>query len=214
MTGNFLDRWSRLKRETAQEAKPQPQEPDVAQPSALTAEKIEELVKSLPDVTTLTQDSDFSVFMQSWVPQDLRRDALRRLWTVEKSVLEHVPLADYALDYNTPGMAPGYGPMIASADMVAQVARMMGKAAFAKAETEAADAQPSAPSDAIDDSAASETDGHVPETEEATIESVLDESRIAMIQVDQGAAAAVREDAVQPSSFIPARRRHGAASPR
>ncbi|MGL5734488.1 MAG: DUF3306 domain-containing protein, partial [Beijerinckiaceae bacterium] len=139
MTGNFFDRWSRRKTESAKSEAtktdalklPPSDAQDVALPDQanppLTAQDIEELIARLPDVATLTAESDFTAFMQPWVPADLKQNALRKLWTVDKSVLEHVPLADYALDYNTPGAAPGYGSIVTTAEMIADVARIVGK---------------------------------------------------------------------------------------
>jgi hypothetical protein len=64
----FLARWSRLKRE--QRAEPAP--PDSA-PANVPQ-------KPLPPVESLTPESDFSVFMQPNVGEDLRRMALKKLF--------------------------------------------------------------------------------------------------------------------------------------
>ncbi|MGL4322793.1 MAG: DUF3306 domain-containing protein [Beijerinckiaceae bacterium] len=230
MTGNFFDRWSRRKREAEESDKALPSNtavqgvPDTAaiadgetEPalpaSRHSQESIQELIASLPDVTALTHESDVSVFMQGWVPEDMRRDALRKLWTVDKSVLEHVPLADYALDYNTPGAAPGYGTITTTADMVAAVAKMMGKAAFP--EPEAPADMPSAERDSDADRADTESaavlagapiknscaDGSLPH-EDAVELPVVTEPR------------AVREVSVEEVTFVGLHRRHGSAAPR
>jgi len=46
------------------------------------------------DASTLTIDSDFTVFMGKGVPEDVRRAALRRLW-----VLMKLPVSCYELCY-------------------------------------------------------------------------------------------------------------------
>jgi hypothetical protein len=66
---NFLGRWSRLKREQAQEASlPQQQEP--ADPP-----------RELPPVDKLTPESEFAGFMHPKVEDALRRAALRKLFS-------------------------------------------------------------------------------------------------------------------------------------
>lgn len=218
MTGHFLERWSKLKRETAaKEGSGEDGAQNASPPLQLTAEHIQDLIESLPDLATLSNESDFSVFMQAWVPEDLRRDALRRLWTVDKSVLEHVPLADYALDYNTPGAAPGYGPIVTTAEMVADVARMMGKAAFPEkqAESDGEAPAPAAHAEGVPEPL-------TPQAETASKdggEKKLDRPELVAAPMplrhdSDSDFAAVREDIEAADAFIPARRRHGAAAPR
>jgi hypothetical protein len=46
------------------------------------------------------------------VPEALRRQALRALWSADPAIRDFVsPALDYAYDYNAPGGAPGYGPL-------------------------------------------------------------------------------------------------------
>lgn len=215
MTGNFLERWSRRKRENAADH-PTPAT-GAPEPSTLTAEDIQELIKSLPDISTLSHESDFSVFMNGWVPEDLRREALRRLWTVDKSVLEHVPLADYALDYNTPGAAPGYGLMTASADMIADVARMMGKAAFPEPAPDSA--QPDAWSADVMDSHGAEPvtpqdDGMTALAKNNTDDVSEADDKLPIGDHPHDRDVALREHVEEVQPFVPVRRRHGAAAPR
>ncbi len=116
----FLSRWSRRKRdvtmappapvptEPVPEAKPdgRPKDPE-------TGEIIDqELVNSLPDIATLQPGADLSAFMRKGVPEALRRQALRALWSADPAIRDFVsPALDYAYDYNAPGGAPGYGPL-------------------------------------------------------------------------------------------------------
>jgi len=70
----FLSRWSRLKRETAEAPPPAPVE----------AEKLatdDEPLPQLPPVDSLTKDSDYKVFFQPKVSEDLRRAALKKLFS-------------------------------------------------------------------------------------------------------------------------------------
>lgn len=73
----FLARWSQRKlaaRRAAAEPERQPVPPEPEEPP------LPEL--KLPDLGTLTAESDFRPFLQAGVPADLRREALRKLWRV------------------------------------------------------------------------------------------------------------------------------------
>jgi hypothetical protein len=123
----FLSRWSRRKLERSAGAQPTPDSPGPAaatppdQPDDRprdpeTGEPIdEELVANLPSLEELRDGADVSGFMRKGVPEALRRDALRALWTSDPTISSYVsPALDYAYDYNAPGGAPGYGPLTES----------------------------------------------------------------------------------------------------
>jgi hypothetical protein len=115
----FLSRWSRRKRAVAAEAPapvlptpaPVTPEPDDRPRDPETGEPIDtDWVATLPDVASLKPGDDLSAFMRRGVPEALRRQALRTLWTTDPAIRDYVsPALDYAYDYNTPGGAPGYG---------------------------------------------------------------------------------------------------------
>ena len=104
----FLDRWSRRKRgeaspgaldsETAA-VEPESQEsqesPDTGDP---------EVVAKLPDLDSLTEDSDFTAFLQDGVPEVIRRKALRRLWRLNPIFANLDGLNDYDEDYSALGI--------------------------------------------------------------------------------------------------------------
>ncbi len=117
----FLERWSRRKR-AATEAPPaapveapapevpeddeRPRDPETGEPID------EELVASLPRIEEIEPGGDVSAFMRRGVPEALRREALRAMWTTDPAIRDFVsPALDYAYDYNAPGGAPGYGPL-------------------------------------------------------------------------------------------------------
>ena len=91
----FLARWSRRKLAArdaelpAPVAEAPPAAPEPEQPP-LPDDKLE-----LPDLDTLTGDSDFKPFLQAGVPTNLRRDALRRLWRVNPIINSLDGLDDY-----------------------------------------------------------------------------------------------------------------------
>src|SRR4029453_15977614 len=54
-----------------------------------------EVELELPDLDTLTGNSDFKPFLQAGVPTNLRREALRRLWRVNPIINSLDGLDDY-----------------------------------------------------------------------------------------------------------------------
>ncbi len=117
MSGGFLSRWARLKAETqtpdaapdlgapevAPEVVEQPEASDVpAAPEEAVAEQEEPFDPAdLPDVDSLTAESDYSMFMDARVPEDLRNSALRKLWTSDPVYAVRDGLNDYDEDYRT-----------------------------------------------------------------------------------------------------------------
>lgn len=110
---SFLERWARRKqrlREHKEEApgdQPEPVESaargqaveapagEVSPSSAKTIDP-----KDLPDIDSLTADSDFTAFLQEGVPEALRRQALRRLWRSNPVLANLDGLIDYGEDYS------------------------------------------------------------------------------------------------------------------
>jgi len=75
----FLARWSRLKQaERDKASRPDPASPDPA--AADSPEPPADPLEDLPALETLTKDSDFRAFMRPGVPEELRNQALRKLW--------------------------------------------------------------------------------------------------------------------------------------
>jgi hypothetical protein len=73
----FLGRWSRLKTD-ARETQAQP---PADAPLPVEAKQADEMPPELPAVDTLTMDSDFRGFLHPKVDEDLRRSALRKLFS-------------------------------------------------------------------------------------------------------------------------------------
>ena len=117
---SFLSRWSRLKRKEADPPEPAPpQSPEPASelvpdssagPAAEGADDAmpgAEAVPDLPPVDSLTAESDFTPFLRAGVPEDLHRQALRKLWTSDPVFANDDGLKDYADDYT--GLFKGAG---------------------------------------------------------------------------------------------------------
>lgn len=64
-----------------------------------TAEPV--LALNLPDIATLTVESDFSVFLGAGVPDDVHRQAMRALWKSDPLFTVHDGLTDYNENYQT-----------------------------------------------------------------------------------------------------------------
>ena len=111
----FLSRWAKLKAEsragTLVEEPGVPEAPEVSEVSeevqvaglSDAEADVEELPEDHPavgiDIETLNADSDFSVFMHEKVPQAIRRQALRRLWSSDPIYANLDGLNDYDEDF-------------------------------------------------------------------------------------------------------------------
>lgn len=112
----FLSRWSERKRDSQQAPEeadplentaavdsgaPRDSSSDAAAP---TAEEPAFNIDDLPDVDSLEEGADFSVFMHEKVPEALRRRALRRLWRVDPAFSFLDGMNDYDEDYTDAAM--------------------------------------------------------------------------------------------------------------
>ncbi len=108
----FVERWSRRKRTARRPRAEEGHADQTAQAPAAAAPEVEpsagppskaagdsEVVAGLPDLDSLDDTSDFSVFLKEGVPDVIRRKALRKLWRINP-VLAHLDgLDDYDDDY-------------------------------------------------------------------------------------------------------------------
>jgi hypothetical protein len=118
----FLSRWSRRKVEAEtrprdEQAPPPPMTegteelpsqvppPDRAEERPAEAPPItEEEPLDLPDIDSLTKESDYTVFLKEKVPAALRKQALRKLWLSDPVLANLDGLNDYDEDYSTPAI--------------------------------------------------------------------------------------------------------------
>lgn len=110
----FLARWARRKEAARQghdapEAKgpaPSPAaEPDSSASADVMADEMAdtEVLESLPDIDSLTLESDFTLFLRRGVPEALRRKALRKLWRLDPVFANLDGLNNYDEDYTKLG---------------------------------------------------------------------------------------------------------------
>lgn len=110
MTGDDegpLARWSRRKQAArAPEATPAPREGEA--PPAIVEETLPP--EALPSLDDLTVGSDLAAFLRKGVPEALKRAALRKMWSLDPAIRDHIGLSENAWDFNDPASIPGFGP--------------------------------------------------------------------------------------------------------
>jgi hypothetical protein len=109
----FLRRWSRLKR--------QGEPPDVPEPV------VEEEIAVPPPADTIPLE-EIGAWLSKRLPEGWREVALRRVWSADAAIRDHVGLADYAWDFTVPDGVPGWGPLTAADDLARLLARAIGEA--------------------------------------------------------------------------------------
>lgn len=169
---NFLSRWSRRKRDTANENaqpdkpaatgpdKPAEPGPDATlavagtTPAAASAPEFD--LTKLPSLDSIGANTDIRVFLQPGVPSALKHAALRRAWSADPAIRDYIGPADYAWDFTDPKAMPGFGDLGPDVDvkkLVAEVFRGMAPEGESPADTPApapSSAQPARLSDKSD----------------------------------------------------------------
>lgn len=111
----FLGRWSRLKRERAavEDRRDQPEQEGEAADAEMVPAPAADIPSDeraegdgepldLPPIDSLGKDSDFTVFMKEGVPEELRRQALRKLWLTDPVLANLDGLLEYGEDFSEP----------------------------------------------------------------------------------------------------------------
>jgi Protein of unknown function (DUF3306) len=140
---NFVARWARLKRNAdprrrakgitdtqlstrdvsisgAEAANSQPQ--NVA---ATTDELFDPA--GLPSIEAITANTDIRGFLQSRVPAELTRAALRQTWASDPAIRDFIGIAENQWDFNDPNAIPGFGPSQEQACVPALLAQALGR---------------------------------------------------------------------------------------
>jgi Protein of unknown function (DUF3306) len=116
--GNFIQRWARLKRisDSAHEIERVSAKAEVTatQPGAEEAPDQAFDPASLPSLEQIAADTDIGAFLQSGVPAELTRAALRRAWTSDPAIRDFIGIAENQWDFNDPDGIPGFGPLLAT----------------------------------------------------------------------------------------------------
>ena len=155
---NVFARWSRRKLSVdSTELHPtenENQPPDVAVedagavPQATDQEpgpghaETDEPAEPLPRIEDLTAESDLSAFLRKGVPMALKSAAMRKMWSLDPNIRDHVGLSEYAWDFNQPGSMAGFGPLDAKETVVGFLSKTI-RAIETDAEETAANPEPS-----------------------------------------------------------------------
>lgn len=116
--GNFIRRWARLKRisDSAHEIETVSDKVEVttAQPEAEAATDQPFDLASLPSLESIAAGTDIGAFLQSGVPAELARAALRRAWASDPAIRDFIGIAENQWDFNDSDAIPGFGPLQAT----------------------------------------------------------------------------------------------------
>jgi Protein of unknown function (DUF3306) len=116
----FVSRWSRLKRVADLRSN---RGDDAAPPTAAhnggggddAAAKPDDArtlePAALPSIESITAATDIRAFLQSAVPLELTRAALRRAWVSDPLIRDFIGIAENQWDFTNPTTIPGFGPL-------------------------------------------------------------------------------------------------------
>ena len=138
---NFVARWARLKRDaglrrttegmteapslSTSEMSAGSAETAISQPrsDAATVDELFDPV-GLPPIEAITANTDISGFLQSRIPAELTRAALRRAWVSDPAIRDFIGIAENQWDFNDPNAIPGFAASQDSAPALS--ARVLG----------------------------------------------------------------------------------------
>ncbi len=139
---SFLSRWSRRKLEPPKDEEFSPGPPARGEREAKPSGR--EAMQDVPPETgeptsgafdpaslsieSIAADTDIRSFLQSGVPEELTRTALRRAWVTDPKIRDFIGIAENQWDFNDPGAMPGFGPLTAVEAAAALAAQIVGGA--------------------------------------------------------------------------------------
>lgn len=138
---NFVSRWARLKRNADVQRRTEPAgdplllpqvdaapggaEATIAQPGIDAVDEPFDPA-SLPSIETITVNTDIRGFLQSRVPAELTRAALRQAWASDPAIRDFIGIAENQWDFNDPDSIPGFGPLLESDNLPDLLAQALG----------------------------------------------------------------------------------------
>jgi hypothetical protein len=141
---NFVSRWARLKRNadprrgtegltdtptlSTSDVSSDGAEAAISQPrtdAATTDDPFDPA--GLPSIEAITADTDIRGFLQSRVPGDLTRAALRQAWASDPAIRDFIGIAENQWDFNDPNAIPGFGSSLAQDSAPALLAQALGR---------------------------------------------------------------------------------------
>jgi hypothetical protein len=224
---NLILRWARLKRDSDTRHKtdfsgglpPQSVERVSAGAEATAAQlrtdaAVDEAfdLASLPSIEAITADTDIRGFLQSRVPAELTRAALRQAWANDPAIRDFIGIAENQWDFNDPDAISGFGPLQATDNVPALLAQALGR------PDELAEMIAEMPV-SVEKPLSSATD-HEPAGIDRSVQQICDGAPSAnntgsLPDDGSGEGTAGRNDGVaKPDDFPGNRRSHGGALPR
>ena len=144
MTGpaNFVSRWARLKRKSGSQRRTElvrdaprlstvevsaaSAEANIAPPRVDVADDEPFDLSSLPSIEAITANTDIRGFLQSRVPAELTRAALRQAWASDPAIRDFIGIAENQWDFNDPTAIPGFGPLSERDNVAALLTQALG----------------------------------------------------------------------------------------
>jgi hypothetical protein len=118
---SFVSRWVRRKHRAVSErgnpAKTKDTQPGSVASSDLGRSRSSEAVDGpcdladLPPIESIVANTDIRAFLQSRVPAELTRAALRQAWASDPVIRDFIGIAENQWDFNDPGSIPGFGAL-------------------------------------------------------------------------------------------------------
>jgi hypothetical protein len=140
---NFILRWARLKRRSRTEHEIETagigsaiesketvlvaSEATAARPRIDAAADQPVDLSDLPSIEAITASTDVRGFLQTRVPNELTRAALRKAWTSDPAIRNFIGIAENQWDFNDPNAIPGFGPLEMTGNETDVLAQFVGK---------------------------------------------------------------------------------------
>jgi hypothetical protein len=124
---NFLERWSRLKREAVADVSgggehaPVEALQDADDPTTPAFDPA-----SLPPIESIDAATDIRPFLNACVPEELTRAALRSTWSADPAIRDFIGIAESQWDFNDPASIPGFGAHAAADYVLGLAAHTVG----------------------------------------------------------------------------------------
>ncbi len=80
----------------------------------------------LPSIDDLTVETDITGFLRKGVPEELKRLALRKMWSLDPAIRDFVEIAENQYDWNAVDGVPGFGALPPGTDIEALLAQATG----------------------------------------------------------------------------------------
>jgi Protein of unknown function (DUF3306) len=161
----------------------------------------------LPSIEAIGVDTDIRGFLQSRVPAELTRAALRQAWASDPAIRDFIGIAENQWDFNDPEAIPGFGPLPEGYDVSGLLSQALGgRDWLAETIPEMATSVEQSPS-AVTDREPADTGLDVPPSADAEFGSLPD---------DRSGESPISENdrVAEPNDRTPNPRRHGSAMPR